>query len=57
MLYFDQLTPLLLSLTPSLLPPIIWQLSAYMVMSSTCTDVQYFNIVETDFALTFTKDF
>jgi hypothetical protein len=35
-----------LSLTPSLPTPIIQQLSIYIVTSSTCTDVMYYDIVD-----------
>jgi hypothetical protein len=38
---------LLLSLTPSLPPLIIQQLSIHVVISSTYTDVTYFDIVDT----------
>jgi hypothetical protein len=38
--------PLFLSLTPSLPPPIIQQLSVHIVRSSTCTDVMYFDIID-----------
>jgi hypothetical protein len=37
--------PLLLSLVPSFPPPIIQQLSVHIIMSSTCADVKYFDIV------------
>jgi hypothetical protein len=38
--------PLLLSLTPFLLPPIIRQLAVHTIMSSTCMNVKYFNTVD-----------
>jgi hypothetical protein len=44
-LYLVSSTPLLLSLTLSFLAPIIQQLPV-LIMSSTCTDVMYFDIVD-----------